>query len=397
MPSTRIAFIGFFLFLGSCVSEISAQEIQEDIADSEFSKIAEEMSNLIQFAEVDGELTVLKDWDKKQRRENAGQSKEEQLEKLIAEQVERGLPEDFAERHAKRLMERGNNQPAVRHQFEKIQKLIGRGSSGGGGGGGGNWHWRFDSGTFSGNLNTSPDRLSIRFADNGFGVSMELIETEGEKLQFRLSSDTGIVLLDQKENRIRLAVIDGDKAVVHIADDYQQLKQEHPAEVRKYLYTIWESLGVQRPLSISDPAVVEAALDKVRAVEGDGMEVYELLEALAGDSISARDTAEKSLTENFYKWSDLVAKYEGEFEFDERATKRMNRIRDGHPATPIQDYVNSIDLNDKDLLIQLWENAPEEYHRIIVDRLTSSTGLSLGNDIQAWKDSEDSSDSPSDK
>lgn len=392
MPSTKISLLGFSLLIGAWTVNSLAQEFEENISNSDFSRVVEPMGELIQLVEADGMLKISRDWDKKHQRATAGLSDEEQLEKLIAEQVERGLPKDFAERHAKRMLERGNQTPAIRHQFDKVQKAVGRGGGSGGGGGGDDWRWRFESGKFSGNLEISADRLGIRFADSEFGVNVDFAESNEGKLQFRVMCDAGIVALDQSDERIRLAVIHGDTAAVYLADNYQQLKEKHPVEVRRFLYDVWKSFGIQRPLSTKDPAVVDAILEKIRAVDSDGMEVYGLLEALTGDSISARDSAEKSLTENFYKWSDLVAKYEEEFEFDEQAAKRLRRIQSGHLATPIQDYVNTFDLNDKDVLIQIWENTPKENHPDIIRRLEATTGLSLGDDVQAWKDVDNSPD-----
>ncbi len=354
-----------FLFASNA---LVSQELHEDINESVFAEINDELGNLIQFEEVNRQVQIVKNWELQERRRNASKTDDDMLEEAVQKQMDRGMPEDMARRMLKREIKHGLQQPAIGNSFLKIYEVFGTGSRGSGSSGD-SYQWNFSNNRMSGRLKNSPNRINLRLSDDSAGIELTVTEEEGVRLVFRVTFDEGIIEYNQKDSRVRLAVIQNDEAFVLTADNFEQLLEKHPAELRNTLLPIWESLGIRKPLSFSDPAVVAAAIEKLEAIERDGMEVVSFLEALAGDSLNARDEAETALMNSYHKWAVLIETHEVGMKFDERAAKRLERIKQASPANPIQDYVNSQDFDNPDTLNRFLKFAPKEKHPLIRELL----------------------------
>lgn len=367
---TQLLVYFILLVLVWLPSNLSSQELNKNIQESNFAKITSPLSNLIQMAIVDGQIELVKNWELQLRRQNTDKTNEELAEQEIQKQIDRGIPEEIARRMAERGNRMGMEKSGIGLAFQEIHQVFGPGSRGSGGNAN-NRQWRFSNAQMSGELKKSTERISLRLTDENAGIQLEIMEVDQDRLTFRLTHNDGILDFNQKNGRVRLAIIQGETASVAVAENYDELLEKHADDLNEKLFPIWDSLGLQKPLSFSSPVVAAAAIEKLESIERDAMEVVVHLEALSGDSLKARDEAEAALRQSYYKWAELIETHREEIKFDERAAKRLEKIEQASPATPYQDYVNSQDFNDPNTLIQLLKHVPEDKRAFLKEKIES--------------------------
>ena len=131
----NVRILGLFLLAHTFVifthsSETCAQELVNEIVESNFSTATKAMDGLIQLAEVDGQLEFFKNWDQKSRRKIAGKVTVAERRAMVAEYLERGFSAEVAETFTQEKMGFDDTWPGISDEFEKLRRATGARGSG---------------------------------------------------------------------------------------------------------------------------------------------------------------------------------------------------------------------------------------------------------------------------
>lgn len=346
---------------------------QEDFADEAASlgleDVTENVKPMIRLVLREGRLELLGNWDLQKGRANIDFDKEQRKKELVKQFIERGLPEEHAEKMAEHRLQFGMeaNQGTIAKAFFRLADALGAGGRGSSG------SMQVKAYDFSGRINAvariSDERRFFAFANRNQTVDYRL-EDSDDRLRFRFFCDSGMIELLQTETKIRVITIYDDQPRVFAASNYHQLLKQNPVWVKSTLLPVFKMLGIAAPLSLADKQVAQQAVEMIQSATEDEQDVITLLEDLASDSLSARKAAETKLFDNYYKWKNFIQTHQGEFEFDEISQGKLDRILKGAPGTEIQDYLNSIDIaNNPAALNRLLETIDETKKEFVLNRL----------------------------
>ena len=353
---------------GQTNAENAPDSFAEEVVGTYFEKTAEPMSSLIRMIEVDGQIQLLDNWDKVDARAARDSEPDPEFEAEVEEMMDMGMDRASAERFAGSRL---GNTKGMLGQFMKIQSAVGRGGGSGGSPGVEQWDYRIRSGEFGGHTRKDKRSTRLQFYDYENDIDFYINKkSEDTGFQFRFCSAHGLIELWQSKEEIRLIVIQAGTPEVITADNFRELMDESPQEVREQLLPLWEALGIRVPMNLSDERVVDAALEKIAAFNSDEMLVQGLLEDLTGDSMSDRNEAYEELLEGYFNWRELIDKFKGELELDEVSQPKLKLITTAAPGTMEQDYLDQLDLlNNKTALQELLKHTPEGKKELVSDHI----------------------------
>lgn len=350
-----------------------AQDLSQQIKESAFELVKNEMRVLVRLVEIDGRLAILKKWTSDAR---------------IVRETNRLLERGFTMEKSRSLA-RQNLVRDVTRIDDMYQELLDESA---------------EQSKVSKESDFARSRIRGTNAKNRKERSIELVDLESEikicvrdfatgDLHIRIESDTQSIQLVQSATQIQVIHIEDQKASVYRADNYEKLRAEQPGFVAMKLLRIWRAIGIDKPLSMASSEVVQHATKLLKARQNDEPTVISLLDQLENGSGEEKQIAESTLTKNAYKWSTLITQHHQVESSEQDFNFRVNDILKFSPHTKTQLYVNSFDWTDPSTLIQLWSHSPNENHPFLIDQLERVTGLSLGTTIQQWK-AEFSSEAP---
>ncbi|MEM7454223.1 MAG: hypothetical protein AAF456_07690 [Planctomycetota bacterium] len=368
---------------------------QEEIPTPEFGEgvmeeVSEIMPQLIALGIDDGFVGIERGWEKTRARNNADLNPEGELEELVQKYMDRGLPPGTARRWAEHEIDLGGERIELHPVctiLNDIVESVGQ-PRGGGGGGHDSFRWRRSTDELSAQIIATVDEFQFEFNELN-GARRRWIMTDSGAGTFLFTFISSEILLDlrQDSDRTRLAIIAGDDARVFAGDSFSDLASNHPEPLNSVLFPLFDQLGFKKPLSFEKAAVLEAAIEKIRATQQDDMDVIALLDELNSDSFTGRDAAQEELTINYFKWEHLINDFSGERDWHPEAEERLHRIKLGLSNTLIHDFIDNRDLlNSPEALLDVYELADDSDKAIVLSRLEEITGESFGDDIASWRD-----------
>ena len=285
-------FLNFlFVLIGS--GQAQGQTVAEpDFGDGALEEASVKMKMLLQLKWNGDNLGLKREWDERVKKKNRNAGKEDELDEItgqliertlpprtvkqLADLVDRGLPPEEAQRlvdaaergarqMAEKMVEDGNPAEALRRldkkmnrfgvekHFFAISSLIG--ASTGRSGGGNERRLHFFNQSLLGEAVLQNGSMKFEFAEKtGNERSFKVWDNSEGQFKFEFTFDDLFVrLMQSKSGKTQLIWIEDDKVDVYVGDSFSNFMKRNPLVAEKMLFPLFKQLGIKLPTSVPDP------------------------------------------------------------------------------------------------------------------------------------------------
>ncbi|MEM9413468.1 MAG: hypothetical protein AAGA30_20340, partial [Planctomycetota bacterium] len=177
--------------------------------------------------------------------------------------------------------------------------------------------------------------------------------------------------------------------VIFEAANYEDLKNQHPKQIKNLLIPIFEHLGFELPIMSDDRFVQDSVLSQLMSIKSRSLKEFEnYIRELDDDSFQVRENATKMLKSQMELWQDAMRNKLNNEPLSLEAKVRLERVMSESIVNgSIDELIQAQDLlNSPSYLVTLFKIANEEESSAIVTQLESLTGRSESSP-EAWVES----------
>ena len=313
----------------------------------------------------------------------------------------------FTWRNGQLKLQRTDDADEAEKTFQAIRSAVGNG--GGGSSSGGNRRSRyFTSSQFHGEIEfRRPSRLIPFFGGKGWPqMKLTLREKSGPRRTLQINDDgkgsvrislTGdadhyfLRIKQRPDGSVLVQELRGDFAFASKEKSFLVFYRKHRQYVEQRLVPVMKHVGIAPPVIATDAETSAGVLAMLTPIESNvKSEFDELVSRLGSDSFQERQRATKTLNDNLKRFKPLMQRAAGEPKIGAEAKRRIARVllkRAAEDDRNADGIIAGLELDrNAGYLIELLAKTTDQKQRgLLVDRLRTVTGQTLGDDTAAWR------------